>query len=237
MLVHPRNADNLVAIAAAMSHFGLTDWVVVSSAVHLEGMQAVLEHHRGPSEFSAPVMRVRRVNTLAEAIADCSWVVGTTMRVLEGRPRLTPRELAQMTTERRDRTWALVFGAETNGLQNDEVDQCHAVSFIPSSDEQPSLNLSQAVVVYAHELATVEHGVAEGEVLADDSALRALRASLVNGLVASRVLRSDTSNPRDVDALMSSLMRGSLTAREARRWQQVCDPASTSPRSPLTQED
>lgn len=217
VFVHPRNADNLVSIAAAMRNFGLTDWVVVSSRVHLDGMRAVLTHHRAPNEFSVEVMRLRRVDTLAEAIADCSWVVGTTMRELEGRPRLTPRELAQMSSERRDEKWALVFGAECNGLQNDQVDQCHAVSFIPSSDEQPSLNLSQAVVVYAHELSLVDHTQATAA-LADDATLRALRSSIVAGLMGAGLLRSETASALDVDALMSSLMRGSLTHAEALRW-------------------
>lgn len=217
VLVHPRNADNLVSIAGAMKHFGLTDWVVVSSAAHLEGMKAVLVNHRPPNEFTAPVLAVRRVETLAEAIADCSWVVGTTMRTLEGRPRLTPRQLVQLSLERRDRWWAMVFGSECNGLRNDEVEQCHAVSFIPCSEEQPSLNLSQAVVVYAHELASVEHGAAP-DGLADDATLRALRASMVAGMVASGVLRKARSSSSDVDALLASLIRGSLTHVEALRW-------------------
>lgn len=217
VLVHPRNADNLVSIAGAMKHFGLVDWAVVSSAAHLEGMKDVLVNHRPPSEFTSRVLTVRRVDTLAEAISDCSWVVGTTMRTLEGRPRLTPRELAQLSAARRDARWALVFGAECNGLQNDEVEQCHAVSFIPSSDEQPSLNLSQAVVVYAHELAMVDHGLA-AEGVADDAMLRQLRASIVEGLVASGVLRNERASSLDVDALMASLLRGSLTQKEAIQW-------------------
>lgn len=222
VLVRPRNADNLASIARAMKAFGITDWVAVSSATHLEGMQAVLRHHRPPGDFTAAVEQLRRVDTLAEAIADCSWVVGTTMRVLEGRLCLTPRELAQETTQRRDTTWALVFGAECNGLQNEDVEQCHAVSFIPSSEEQPSLNLSQAVVVYAHELALVrDQEPASGPALADDAALRDLKAALVSSLVAARVLRTETSNPEDVDGLMSSLMRGGLTREEARQWMTV----------------
>lgn len=222
VLVRPRNADNLASIARAMKAFGITDWVAVSSATHLEGMQAVLRHHRPPGDFTAAVQKLRRVDTLAEAISDCSWVVGTTMRVLEGRLRLTPRELALETTQRRDTTWALVFGAECNGLQNEDVEQCHAVSFIPSSEEQPSLNLSQAVVVYAHELALVrDHEPIAGPALADDAALRELKSALVSGLVAARVLRNETSSPEDVEALMSSLMRGSLTREEARQWMEA----------------
>lgn len=222
VLVHPRNADNLASIARAMKAFGISDWVVVSSPAHLEGMQAVLRHHRPPGDFTAAVEQVRRVDTMAQAISDCSWVVGTTMRVLEGRLRLTPRELAQETTQRRDTTWALVFGAECNGLQNDEVDQCHAVSFVPSNEEQPSLNLSQAVVVYAHELASVrEAEPASGPALADDATLRELKSTLISSLVAARVLRTETSNPGDVGGLMNSLIRGGLTRDEASQWMSV----------------
>lgn len=222
MLVRPRNADNLASIARAMKAFGLVDWVAVSSATHLEGMQAVLRHHRPPGDFTSAVEQLRRVDTLAEAIADCSWVVGTTMRVLEGRLRMTPRELAQETTRRRDRTWALVFGAECNGLQNEDVEQCHAVSFIPSSEEQPSLNLSQAVVVYAHELASVRvQERSSGPALADDATLRELKTTLVSGLVAAGALRTESSSPNDVEALMTSLLRGALTLDEARAWMEA----------------
>ena len=225
VFVHPRNADNLVSIARAMKTFGLTDWVAVSSVAHLEGMKAVLQNHRGPAE-SFDLSSLRRADTLAEAIADCSWVVGTTMRILEGRPRLTPRELAQV--GRPDRTWALVFGAECNGLQNEHVDQCHAVSFIPSSEAQPSLNLSQAVVVYAHELWTTRGGPLPSEVLADDATLRALRSSIVAGLVAQGILRGESASRDDVDALMSSLMRACLTTAEARHWRSAFQARATS---------
>ena len=223
VFVHPRNADNLVSIARAMKCFGLTDWVGVSSRAHLSGMMGVLKNHRAPAESEGGVSMdtLRRVDTLAEAIADCSWVVGTTMRVMEGRLRLTPRELAEETTHRRDTTWALVFGAECNGLQNVEVEQCHAVSYIPSSEAQPSLNLSQAVVVYGYELATVHAEVTPGPALADDATLRELRASLVAGLLGAGLLRSETGSRDDVNGLMASLLRGSLTRDEAALWSAV----------------
>ena len=221
VLVHPRNADNLVSIARAMQCFGISDWVAVSSKAHLDGMLGVLKNHRGPEESGAAVASLRRVESLAEAISDCSWVVGTTMRVMEGRLRLDPRELAEETSRRRDVKWALVFGAECNGLQNDEVEQCHAVSFIPSDEAQPSLNLAQAVVVYGHELSSVRAAAVSGPALADDATLRAVREALVSGLVASRVMRGESASRHDVDALMSSMMRGSLTTAEAGLWREV----------------
>jgi tRNA/rRNA methyltransferase/tRNA (cytidine32/uridine32-2'-O)-methyltransferase len=220
VFVRPRNADNLVSIARAMKCFGLADWVAVSTPTHLSGMRAVLKHHRAPADAESDAMMdtLRRVDTLAEAISDCSWVVGTTMRTLEGRLRLTPRELGEEAARRRDETWAVVFGAECNGLQNDDVEQCHAVSYIPSSEEQPSLNLSQAVVVYGYELSLVRAAGTAGSPLADDATLRRLRGSFVEGLLGAGLLRNETANREDIDALMASLTRGRLTAEEAALW-------------------
>jgi TrmH family RNA methyltransferase len=155
VLLRPRNADNLGAIARAMKNFGLSDWTVVSPNPQLLEVPGL---NRLAVKAGDLLESVRRVDTLAEAIADCTWVVGTTMRLIEGRKRLTPRELAETASQRADETWALVFGDERNGLVNEDVEQCHALSFIPSSDEQPSLNLAQAVVVYGYELAMARRG-------------------------------------------------------------------------------
>lgn len=211
VLVRPRNADNLVSIAGSMQAFGWTDWVAVSSPEHLEGMRDVLQRHRPPSAARELVSTLRRVDSLAQAIADCSFVVGTTMRTLPGRPRFTARELAAHVAARRDRTWALVFGAESNGLLNDDLEQCHAVSFIPSDDAQPSLNLSQAVVVYAHELhAATPHQ--PGPALTGDATLRRLRAALDHALWVNGITR------RQAEELMAPLRRASLTDEEATAW-------------------
>lgn len=217
VLLRPRNADNLGAIARAMKNFGLSDWVVVSPNPQLLEVPGM---NRLAVKAGDLLESVRRVDTLAEAIADCTWVVGTTMRLIEGRRRLTPRELAQSVTERSDETWALVFGDERNGLVTEDVEQCHALSFIPSSDEQPSLNLAQAVVVYGYELAMARRGTVQTNTaaLADDAMLRQVRTSLELGLSASGFLRSQSDDRHAVDELMSSLIRGRLTKKEAQLW-------------------
>ncbi len=51
---------------------------------------------------------------------------------------------------------AILFGREARGLYNDEVDQCGFLLKIQSSQIQPSLNLSQAVLIIAYELS--KHG-------------------------------------------------------------------------------
>jgi tRNA (cytidine32/uridine32-2'-O)-methyltransferase len=148
---------------------------------------------------------VRRVDTLAEAVADCSWVVGTTMRRIEGRRRLTPDEVAVRAAGQQV---ALVFGDERSGLTNEDLAQCHDVSTIPSSDAQPSLNLAQAVLVYAYELYRRPVGApAPGPSPADDALLRQVAQSL------------DLVLGGEHPELMATLTRARLSRREAEHWQ------------------
>lgn len=217
VLLRPRNADNLGAIARAMKNFGLSDWVVVSPNPELlEGPGM----NRLAVKSGDLLESVRRVETFEEAIADCTWVVGTTMRFIEGRRRLTPRELATEADGRGDETWALVFGDERHGLRNEDLEQCHGLSFIPSSDEQPSLNLAQAVVVYGYELAMARRGevTAPGPALADDAMLRQVKTALELGLRAASFLRKEVDDRHAVDDLLGSLMRARLTKKEAALW-------------------
>jgi TrmH family RNA methyltransferase len=217
VLLRPRNADNLGAIARAMKNFGLTDWVVVSPNPQLmeaPGLNRLAVHAGDLLE------NVKIVATFAEAVTDCSWVVGTTMRFIEGRKRFTPRELTAEVMQRNDEKWALVFGDERHGMTNEDLEQCHALSFIPSSDEQPSLNLAQAVIVYGYELAMGRRGEvqANAPTIADDAMVRQLKTSLQLGLTASGFLRDADDDRHAVEDLLASLLRGRLTKKEAGLW-------------------
>jgi tRNA/rRNA methyltransferase/tRNA (cytidine32/uridine32-2'-O)-methyltransferase len=93
--------------------------------------------------------------TLPEAAADCTLLVGTTRRRGRGRKNITfnPRSLALWLRDRPGKgPVALVFGNERTGLEDSELDMCNAASHIPASDAFPSLNLSHAVQIYAYEL-------------------------------------------------------------------------------------
>jgi tRNA/rRNA methyltransferase/tRNA (cytidine32/uridine32-2'-O)-methyltransferase len=219
VLLRPRNADNLGAIARAMKNFGLKDWVVVSP-------NPLLLEAPGLNKLAVKagdlLESVRRVETLAQAVTDCTWVVGTTMRRIDGRRRLTPRELGAAAAEQTEAPWALVFGDERNGLDNDDLSQCHALSFIPSSDEQPSLNLAQAVMVYAYELSTTERPLAATPAPtpapASDEQLRQVRQSMELGLGTVGFLSTATDERHAVDDLFACLTRARLSKKEASLW-------------------
>jgi tRNA/rRNA methyltransferase/tRNA (cytidine32/uridine32-2'-O)-methyltransferase len=130
--------------------------------------------------------KARFFDTLADAAADCSLVVGTTRRrgkkrkgvTLEPRalmswlaPRLqhcagkdTGKDAAAKAIGRAAAPLALVFGNERTGLTDDELNFCNIASHIPVSDAFPSLNLSHAVQIYAYELFLAFGGAAENPV-------------------------------------------------------------------------
>ncbi len=201
-----------------MQGFGLTDWVAVSANERLGGMLDVLKRHRSGGPSNPVLESLRRVDTLAEALRDCDWAVGTTMRTLGARPRLSTRELATETRRRRDARWALVFGTESNGLQDSDLEHCDAVSFIPSSEDQPSLNLSQAVVVYAHELAAARAlGPLDGPILAGEEALQSLKDAMVSALRSEGAFNGG-ANRGLVNELLVPMLRAGLTTDEAAQW-------------------
>lgn len=216
VLLRPRNADNLGSIARVMKNFGLVDWVVVSPNPKLLEVPGL---HRLAVKSGDLLESVRRVDTFEEAIADCSWVVGTTMRLIDGRRRHTPRELATEAVDRNDEKWAIVFGDERNGLTQEDVEQCHALSFIPSSDDQPSLNLAQAVGVYAYEVAMARRSAkpAPAPAYADDAMQRHVRTSLEEALSAAGFLREQDERSA-IDDLLKPLQRARLTKKEAGLW-------------------
>lgn len=215
VLLRPRNPENLGAVARAMKNFGLEDWAIAELGTHdFATARRVAVHAEELLE------RPRVVRTLDEAVADCAWVVGTSSRRVPGKRRLAPEEVAREARERAAAgTTAIVFGDERSGLTNDEVHRCHDLSAIPSGDAQPSLNLAQAVVVYAYEVrkAFAAGGAPQaGAAGATDAELAGLEAALRDALRACGFLAGPERHAlRD---LVATLRRARLSRRESAVW-------------------
>ncbi|HOZ06160.1 MAG TPA: RNA methyltransferase, partial [Arenimonas sp.] len=91
--------------------------------------------------------------SLADAVADCHFVVGTSSRRREvPLPEYLPRQAAeQLLQAGMSGNAALVFGCERTGLENEDLQRCHATVCIPANPEYASLNLAAAVQVLAYE--------------------------------------------------------------------------------------
>jgi TrmH family RNA methyltransferase len=212
VLVRPRSAGNLGAVARVMKNFGLGRLTLVDSRI-----RNLTEAWRMAVHADDVLKSAASAPTLEEALSRSTWVVGTTMRPLPNLRVLTPRELAEEAAARGGAT--LLFGDEESGLQNEELLRCHATSRIAASSEQPSLNLAQAVLVYAYELSVVDaqpvppprRPAADGATMAHVE--QALRESLASAGFA------DLDRPRHgVVDLMQPLRRAGLTEAEARLW-------------------
>jgi len=106
--------------------------------------------------------------TLKEAIADCQLVIGSSALYRSIRwPPLTPRECAEnVVVADPSRQVAIVFGRESSGLKNHELDLCHYLLRIPCNPGFSSLNLAAAVQVVCYEL-LIARGAPDAAVVGD----------------------------------------------------------------------
>jgi TrmH family RNA methyltransferase len=149
VLVGTTHPGNIGAAARAMKTMGLTELVLVRPR-HFPHADATARAS-GADDLLASA---RVVDTLAEAVSSCPYVVGTSARSRHLRwPEVDAREFAAAATiEHASRPVAVVFGRENSGLSNEELDCCQAVLRLPANPAYSSLNLAAAVQLVAYEL-------------------------------------------------------------------------------------
>ena len=149
VLVAARNPLNIGAAARAMSNFGFLHLRVVNP-------YAVAFREARSAVGAVPLLAAaEEYETVAQAIADCTLVVGTTavgkrevqhpIQRLERGARLIQRKLHAGKV-------ALLFGSEKVGLSNHDLSHCHWLMRIPTREEHGSMNLGQAVAICLYEL-------------------------------------------------------------------------------------
>jgi len=149
VLDHPKDLVNIAGVVRVMMNFGLSglrlvepdefdEWRIGGIAHRSNDLTADASHHA----------------TLGEALADATFIVGTTARArTAGRSYVRPREAAEQIARRAaEGTVAIVLGREDRGLTNEDLDRCHSVAIIPTDTEYSSLNLAQACLVLAYEV-------------------------------------------------------------------------------------
>jgi TrmH family RNA methyltransferase len=161
VLVGARNPQNIGAAARAMHDFGFTDLRLVNDyTAPFEAAQ--LEATKSAVAAAGILRNARSFPSLAEAIADCTLVVGTTAigeRTISQRvlplPEAAPQLLSNLRTSENSRT-ALLFGSEKTGLTNDQLSHCAWLTTIPMFEPEAarhlSMNLGQSVAVCLYEL-------------------------------------------------------------------------------------
>jgi TrmH family RNA methyltransferase len=216
VLVGTRNPLNIGAAARAMSNFGFSSLRLVQpyaaafrearSAVGGSGVLAAAEEHK----------------TVADAIADCTLVVGTTavrhrnlhhpLHRLERGARLIRKRLGSSCA-------ALLFGSEKFGLTNEALSHCHWLMRIPTAEQNISMNVGQAVAVCLYELVREPKPPAPAESIALASAeeVERITQTLLEALDLSGFL--DRRHVADADERIRRVVRRlRLPASDVKVW-------------------
>jgi len=203
VLVEARNPLNIGAAARAMSNSGVRQLRVVNPYE--------VAFRQARSAVGAPKLLAdaEEYKTLAEALADCTLVVGTTavghrdlqhpLRKLGAGARLIRKQLATGSV-------ALLFGSERFGLSNQDLSHCHWLMTIPTRTEHSSMNLGQAVALCLYEIVRL----GSPRQTKDKESKRPARAGEIERLTVMLLGILQTSGyikPREADATETKVRR------------------------------
>jgi len=220
VLVRARNPNNIGAVARAMHGFGFTDLRLVNE------YSVGLEKARSAVDASAILAGAREFAAVADAVADCTVVVGTTAvgERKQEHPLYTLAEAGPLVlaTPAKGRV-ALLFGSEKTGLSNDALSHCHWLLTIPMHQtpglRHASMNLGQAAAVCLYELIrhTDQRPLSKSPPAAGAEDLERL-TTLLSQMLASigyAKRRPASASPGEVRRMVR---RMHLSQSDARRW-------------------
>ena len=237
VLVRARNPGNIGAVARAMHDLGYEELRIVND-FHAPFEAAQLEAQQGARKAAVHSHNVladaKQTESLAEAVADCTLVLGTTAvgaRVLE-QPLYTLTEATPILQAHLAGSpvakVALLFGSEKTGLSNEELSHCHALLTIPmntrSAPRHLSMNLGQAAAVCLYTIAqtqtaSVDHPLVQvrGAETATSAEEERLTTLLLEVLAKSDYARRHPANSRE-PVVRRLVRRMANSANDATVW-------------------
>jgi tRNA/rRNA methyltransferase len=170
---------------------------------------------------SALLAQARQFSTVAEAVADCSLVIGTTagrnrglqhsLRSLQEGAKLMRKRLVSGRV-------ALLFGSEKRGLSNDDFSYCNWLMRIPTDEEHPSMNLGQAVAVCLYEIVRTRVPAQLQKLpSADAEQLERITTQLLDALRASGYVKPRATTAAEAK-VRRMIRRLNLSAEDAELW-------------------
>lgn len=217
VLVRTHNPLNMGAAARAMSNFGALRLRVVNP------YDVAFREARSAMAAADLLKNAEEFSSVAEAVADCSLVIGTTaaenrelhhpLRRLEAGTKLIRRELQSRNNV------ALLFGSEKRGLLNEDLAHCHWLMRIPTRGEHGSMNLGQAVAVTLYELIRDPKGpsLATPAKRASAGEVERISSILLEALRESGYLKTSSSLSAD-DKIRRLVRRLQIPAEDAEVW-------------------
>ena len=151
ILFEPREPGNIGSVARAMKGMGLTQLYLVNP-VPFRDAKATWYMAHGATDI---IENCQVVDVLDEALEGIQYLVGTTHRKRDERlaPCVPVRQVAQkIAAISQNQRVAVLFGREDFGLSSHQISMCQLTASVPMATKNPSLNLAQAVQVFAYEI-------------------------------------------------------------------------------------
>ncbi|GAB4349356.1 MAG: RNA methyltransferase [Oricola sp.] len=222
VLVEPQLGENIGMVARAMANFGLAELRLVSPRDGWPNPKA----EAAASGAIHVLERARLFDSVADALADCAYVVATTARKREGfKTVLGPVDAARnlRAAHERSQTGAILFGRERFGLYNEEVGLADDIVTFPVNPAFASLNLAQAVLLMSYEwmksgLESVSRTPFEGPEFAPapKAELYGLFGQLEQALDSRGYFRPPERKPVQVENIRAVLTRPGFSVEEIR---------------------
>jgi len=238
ILVRARNPNNIGAVARAMYDFGFSDLRIVND------YPVPFERARSAVDAASVLDEAREFAAVAEAVADCNLVVGTTAggKRVQEHPMYPLAEGGGLVHEhlmQAEHRVALLFGSEKTGLSREELTHCHWTMTIPMFDRDgvrhPSMNLGQAAAVCLYELARASGPVtAASPLLAPAEDLERLTLLLGELAESSEYTRRHPANSGE-GLLRRFVRRMQLEPADAAMWMGIVRQALWKIRSEKTE--
>ena len=150
ILVEPENPGNIGAIARAMANFGFKDLILINPQCNHLADEArnrakwankILENAKVTKDFNKTL---KKFHTTIATTA----ILGTDYNI--PRSPVSPEQLTDIIKPKTN--IALIFGRESAGLTNEEINITDFIITIPTSTKYPTMNLATSVAIVLYEL-------------------------------------------------------------------------------------
>ena len=206
VLVEPSHPGNIGSVARAMKTMGLSNLVLVNPKKfpHVEASKLA-------AGADSVLMDAKVVSTTSEAIGDCTMVLGTSVRDREVTwPTFDPRQTASLVSKHlatvsADNSVAVLFGRESSGLTNAEMDLCQSQIRISANVEYSSLNLASAVQIIAYEIRMQANADSAGLSLDDGVELASLEKQALTPAQKRQQVATKLQQEKHLEHLQNTL--------------------------------
>ncbi len=209
VLVEPKNSGNVGAVARSMANFGFEKLILVNPKCNHLSQTA-----RNRAKWAQDVLKktkiVNSLSSIKSTLVATTGKIGTDYNI--PRSPISPEKLSNIFNKKKD--FAIVFGRENTGLNNEEISKCDFVVAIPTSKKYSVMNLSHAVAVILYELSKTKENIASHIIFASQQDKKQL-IKMLNKALNKMDFATKEKKQTQIKVWKRMIGKSFLTKREA----------------------